>query len=300
MSDKYLKLIKKRLVKLNREDPLNNNPNNAMVTIDKMVSEYERKLEAGLKSVTDINDFIAAMYEPAAKSQIASRRTLADLGFGRDLNWDVITISPNKNDCLIHSVLTLISEPFRKLKLTDKNDFASFFRRSIFLNLPVARCYQRVEEQEVYEAFADRVNSEVFLEENELFLLASQFKFRILTAANRETTGKQFNLVDGNTLQVIIPIECCEWESNAGWPLYCIYNQMSHFEAVRGPSGFNISEEEAAIAMSGLQNSNSSKKSCKKCSFNNPRNSKACQMCHHKLRGGTRRRRRGGRSTRRR
>ena len=298
MADKYLKLIKKRLIALNREDPFNNNPNNAMIAIDKMVGEYERHLEDGLKTIADINKFISAMYEPAAKTQLASRRTLADEGFGRDLKWDIITISPNKNDCLIHSVLTLISEPFQKLKLKDKNEFADFFRRSIFLNLPVARCYQRVEEPEVYEAFLNRVKTESFLQENELFLLASQFKFRVLTAADRETTGKQFNLIDGNTLQVVLPIECCEWESNARWPLYCIYNQMTHYEAVRGPSGFDISEEDAAIAMSGLNNS-TSHKSCKKCTYNNPKNSKVCQMCRSKLRGGTRKRGRRGRATRR-
>jgi len=274
-----------------------------------------------IKSVSDINKIIGRMYDLEAGETTRVLRKFK--GFGEEAsNWDVIFSSANNFDCVFHSFLTATSSNFRKLVQADKNEFANFFRRGIFLNLPVVLCYKRIE-PDLYKSLEKSIEKMEYLEDIVLFLLAAQFKFQFLAANSSEGYGNRFELISSGALKIVLPAECCEWRNNnnsiTNWPIHCIYTSGAHFESIRINGEYEISEKEAVNAMTSLEDGRHrpvtttrikkrtakkkeknapSSKVCNACTFENPGNSKACEMCNHNLRGGTRRRR-GGRATRR-
>ena len=290
-------------------------PSNLNVGEINGLMQYDIEKLNDIKKIHDIDEIIARMYDLDPDENNTTRVVRKLTGFGDEVvNWDVIFSSGNNFDCLIHSFLTATCNNFRRLVQRDKDEFANFFRRKIFLNLPVVLCYRRNDYDE-YERLETRVMGKEFLEDFELFILAAQFKVQFLSASSRGgAIGNQFYLIYAEAIKNVLPAECCEWRNNnqstKNWPIFCIYTNMVHFEAIRINGRYTINEMDTALAMSSLENSRPENsrnksprtKSCNKCTFNNPINSKTCEMCRHKIHGGTRKRqrqRRGGQATRR-
>jgi hypothetical protein len=276
--------------------------------IDMMIKHDLEKLE-NIKTVSDIDEIIPRMYKLEASETTRVLRKFE--GFGEEAsNWDVIFSSGNNFDCIFHSFLTATSRNFRRLSQLDKNEFANFFRRGIFLNLPVVLCYKRIE-PDLYKSLEKSLKEKDFLEDIVLFLLAAQFKFQVLAASSSVGYGNRFELISSGALKFVLPAECCEWRNNnnsiSNWPIYCIYTSGAHFESIRVNGEYEISEKEAVSAMTSLEDGRhrpvtttsikkrtakkKNVKRCKQCTFNNPGNSNACEICHTNLGGGTRRRR---------
>jgi ribosomal protein L40E len=276
------------------------------VIIDGLVKEEIELLE-NIKTISNVNEIISRMYD-LEPNESKTTRVLRKLdGFGKEVaKWDVIFSSANNYDCLMHSFLTATCSNFRRLVQDDKNEFANFFRRRIFLNLPAVLCYKR-EERDMYEELEQRVMAKEFLEDVELFLLGAQFKVQFLSASSgRGNVGNQLFLIDFTAIKNILPAECFRNNNrNHGKiPIYCIYTNMAHYEAIRVDGEYEITEEQANVAMSTLENSKRPKKFkvtrkapslkksiCKACTFENPPNANVCNVCHRNLTGGNRRKR---------
>jgi hypothetical protein len=278
------------------------------IVIDGLLKEELEFLE-NIKTIANINEIISRMYDlerDESRTTTAKRKLTS---FGDEVaNWDVIFSSGNNFDCLIHSFLTATCSNFRRLVQKDKDEFANFFRRGIFLNLPVVLCYKR-EERDMYKELEDRVMSKDFLEDVELFLLGAQFKVQFLSASSgRANIGNQFYLIDANAIKTILPAECFRNNRNVdNWPIYCIYTNMAHYEAIRVDGKYEITEHQANLAISSLENSKRPKKFkvtrkatttsrhkngiCNACTFENPPNESVCRICNSKLTGGHRRKR---------
>jgi len=164
--------------------------------------------------------------------------------------WERMDSSIKNNDCLIHSFLTATCPNFRRCTKANKNEIASFFRRVVFLNLPIVKCYSLVSDD--YAEMSARVMSEDFLQEPELFLLAAQFKFRVLSASEQDD-GNKLYLIGSEQISAVLTEACFDPETDdSEWPIICIYTNMLHFEAVRAHGDYEIAEEQVESAIEGL------------------------------------------------
>ena len=215
------------------------------------------RLLENIKSISDINKIIGIMYDlkPDESETTIVLRKLRGFGLVAS-DWDVIHSSSNNFDCLIHSFLTATCDNFRRLVQDDKDEFANFFRRAIFLKLPVVLCYKEYE-PDIYNRIENTIHRRAYLEEMVLFLLAAQFKFQVLAASSSTAFEKQLQLIDSGSLKIVLPSPCCEWRDNNNsildWPLYCIYTNGEHFESVRVDGKYEISEKQAVYAMTSLE-----------------------------------------------
>lgn len=126
----------------------------------------------------------------------------------------VNTSSGGTNDCLVHALLTLLSPTYRKQSIAVKDTLASDFRRKG----PFSQTKGLTEEEKM------RIEGTGFLESSELEAYAKENKLNFLTIARVETPVRQ------DRAAIIV--------GNTGGPVYPLYNyDMTHFEAVRGPTG---------------------------------------------------------------
>jgi len=270
-SNYYLKRLRDKL-----KGEIGNLNNAALLELTK----HDEKLLENIETIHDVNEIILRMYDLAADESKTTRVLRKLKGFGEIANdWDVIYSSGNNLDCLIHSILTATCSNFRRLEQDDKNEFANFFRRKIFLNLPVVKCYEVVEEGPIFKELSNRIKGRDFLEDTELFLLAAQFQIRILSASSgRAAIGNQFYLVDGRAIKGILPEACCNWENDNDWPIICIYTNMAHFESVKVANTYYLTENQVNDAL-GTLNNNTNKWNCGACTLKNPRASIECAAC---------------------
>jgi hypothetical protein len=214
-----------------------------------------------LKNVTtldNINMLIGRFYKMKAEDE-ATRPVGVLEGFGVDGLFRM-NASTNNNDCLAHSFLTATCENFRRLDQPSKDEFANFFRRTVFLILPAVQCFIG-NERRAGQEMARRVMSSGFLEEQELRLLAAQFRVNILAATGE---SGRFQPATRATLTHVLPAECLR--GGAFTDTIAIFTNGTHFEALRDREGYTFSErkigdfirrsENAANARLGAGNNN--------------------------------------------
>jgi hypothetical protein len=184
-----------------------------------------------LQNVTElenINKLILRFYDLKDEDRV-TQPVGALHGFGVDGLYRMNT-SGNNFDCLIHSFLTATCENFRKLEKPSKDEFANFFRRTIFLTLPVVQCYiDNTEDMRAVMEMQHRVATpRTYLTDTEIHLLAAQFRINILTAQGQAGLNR-FGITNAENLDLppaCIPRE--EFRTTIG-----IYTNGNHFEALR-------------------------------------------------------------------
>ena len=187
-------------------------------------------------TLNNINMLIARFYADNMKAEDVATRPVGPLdGFGVDGLYRM-NASKKNNDCLIHSFLTSTCENFRRLEQNSKDEFANFFRRTVFLTLPAVQCFLQ-SERAAGQEMAGRVRSTAFLEEQELRLLAAQFRVNILAATGE---SGRFQPATRETLLHMLPAECVPGGAFAH--TIAIYTNGAHFEALRDDDGYTFSE----------------------------------------------------------
>jgi len=218
------------------------------------------ELLQNVNTLDNINKLILRFYADNMKAEDEATRPVGDLeGFGvRGLYR--MNASTKNHDCLMHSFLTSTCENFRRLEQNSKDEFANFFRRTVFLTLPVVQCFLR-NERGAGQEMAARIRSTAFLEEQELRLLAAQFRVNILAATGE---SGRFQPATRETLLITLPAECVP--GGAFEHTIAIFTNGAHFEALRDREGYTFSErkigdiirrsENAANARQGAGNNN--------------------------------------------
>ena len=201
-------------------------------------------------TIEKVNEFIGKYYD-LIEERVATKVVRKLKNFSEETEeWDVIDSSINNNDCLVHSFLMATCPNFRKCAQKDKDEFANFFRRVVFLRLPAVICYSLVSED--YAEMATRVMGAGFLQDPELLLLAAQFKFRVLSASEQDD-GNKLYLINSELISGLITEACSDPDiDDSEWPIICIYTNMAHFEAVRAHGDYEITEEQVESALEGL------------------------------------------------
>jgi hypothetical protein len=133
--------------------------------------------------------------------------------------------SPNKNDCLIHSLLTSLSATFRTLEKADKDSIASSFRREVLsslLNKAKEDLPYRFTKRQMEEMLAE-TKSSGFLSDLHLRYLVNKYTFNVFFYELGAPRTDPWHL--------LMPYEGSETA-----PLILLYNPgQGHFEAVRDP-----------------------------------------------------------------
>lgn len=199
-----------------------------------------------LDDIKNVNEIIGRLYDLGDASKTTwivqdsgKDVTLATRGFGDSLdNWKVIYSSGNNLDCLFHSFLTATCANFRRLAQDDKKEFANFFRRNVFLELPVVKAYKPDgdEQKGIFEEMKRRIRSEDFLQDPEIYFLAAQFKFRIFSARSDRYIGNTFQKIYGDALRTTLGLDKIIHNgenSRDRWPTICIFTNGAHYESIR-------------------------------------------------------------------
>ena len=159
--------------------------------IEQMVEKDKTDILKNLSTLDGLENVIQMLYSVRKEKggEEKATKSVGDLpsGFGVE-GFERMNASANNYDCLIHSFLTAISQNFRLLNQTSKDEFANFFRRTIFLGLPLVACSiqvkagnTRVEKQEKKNIVDTIQAAKGYLQDNIIFLLAAQFHVNILT-----------------------------------------------------------------------------------------------------------------------
>jgi hypothetical protein len=186
-------------------------------------------------SLDIINRFIERHYELISEDRATrvvgdSRRKMSGFEFNNDDNFEVMHSSANNLDCLFHSFLTATCPNFRRCKQHDKDEFANFFRRVIFLTLPVVQAYA-VAQPHTYNQMLQRIMERDFLAELEIKLLAAQFHIRLLFLVN-DDGDSILQFIDANVLALEIP-SVGQNTDDSDWPIICLFTDMTHYESIR-------------------------------------------------------------------
>ena len=129
----------------------------------------------------------------------------------------IIKTSSNKHDCLIHSILTDISEEFRRLNIKHRNVIAFFFRKIVFPLIP------DLDEDDKHQLLVDpTIGNNFYLDENILGKISNYYNLNFIII----TSTKQ-----------MMPIQI---EDNPS-PFHIIYFDQEHFSAVKVKNKYNIS-----------------------------------------------------------
>ena len=221
--------------------------------IEQMVEDDKTVILKSLSNLDGLENVIQMLYSDrkGKGGEEKATKSVGDLSpnFGVE-GFERMNASANNYDCLIHSFLTATSPNFRLLNQTSKDEFANFFRRTIFLGLPLVACSiqvkagnTRVEKQEKKNIVDTIQSAKGYLQDNIIFLLAAQFHVNILTA----TSDKRVYLFNYHTADSLrdlglIPKDCKfprKFERTIS-----IYTSGDHFEALRHKQyGYTLPEE---------------------------------------------------------
>jgi hypothetical protein len=222
--------------------------------IEVLITDELRLGLENLTTVAAVNTVIHRFYSDTFLPEAEATPVEGELrGFG--VEGLLKMKSSGKNfDCFIHSFLTATCDNFRRIAEPSKNEFANFFRRTVFLTLPTVRCFME-QEPGLGREMRQRIQAPggVMLEEIELRLLAAQFKVNILAATGE---SKRFQPINAEALRAILPPACCDWpaEQERFRTTVSIYTSGVHFEALRDAEGYTFTEAKIAdiIASSEL------------------------------------------------
>ena len=221
------------------------------IQIQRLVDDEMEIAFKDLSTIDKLNTLINRLYSDNFIKEKKATVSQGDLSpsFGVE-GFERMNASSKNYDCLIHSFLTATCENFRFLNKESKDEFANFFRRSIFLNLPLVACsVNSGEKQAVKDIISSIQAPKGYLQENIIFLLAAQFQLNILTA----TSDKRVYLFNYHTAESLkelglIPGDC-KFPRKFKTTI-CIYTSGDHFEALRHKVyGYNLPEEDIPIIL---------------------------------------------------
>ena len=222
--------------------------------IELLITDELRLGLEDLTTVAAVNTVIHRFYSDTFLPEAEATPVVGELrGFGVEGLFKMKSSGRNF-DCFIHSFLTATCDNFRRIAEPSKNEFANFFRRTVFLTLPTVRCFME-QEPGLGREMRQRIQAPggVMLEEIELRLLAAQFKVNILAATGE---SKRFQPINAEALRAILPPACCDWpaEQERFRTTVSIYTSGVHFEALRDAEGYTFTEAKIAdiIASSEL------------------------------------------------
>jgi hypothetical protein len=210
--------------------------------IEVLITDELRLGLENLTTVAAVNTVIHRFYSDTFLPEAEATPVVGELkGFGVE-GLLKMKSSGRNFDCFIHSFLTATCDNFRRIAEPSKNEFANFFRRTVFLTLPTVRCFME-QEPGLGREMRQRIQAPggVMLEEIELRLLAAQFKVNILAATGE---SKRFQPINAEALRAILPPACCDWpaEQERFRTTVSIYTSGGHFEALRDDDGYRFSE----------------------------------------------------------
>jgi hypothetical protein len=222
-------------------------PENAEGLLDldrELINEFRNPRNLTLAK---IDEFIGRHYdlmdEDRATRVVGNSRRKMEAFNGTD-SFEVMHSSANNLDCLFHSFLTASCPNFRKCRQHDKDEFANFFRRVIFLTLPVVQAYA-VAQPHTYNQMLQRIMGRDFLEELEVKLLAAQFHIRLLFLVNDDGDSAQ-EFIDAHVLSIEIPSVNADTD-DSGWPIICLFTDMTHYECVRVDGRYILTLDDVAV-----------------------------------------------------
>jgi len=210
--------------------------------IEQMVEKDKTDILKNLSTLDGLENVIQMLYSDSfvTGGEEKATKSVGELSpnFGVE-GFERMNASANNYDCLIHSFLTAISKNFRLLKQRSKDEFANFFRRTIFLGLPIVACSIQAKsgntapEKEEKKNIVNTIQAaKGYLQDNIIFLLAAQFHVNILTATSDKRVYL-FNYHTADSLRELglIPKDCKfprKFERTIS-----IYTSGDHFEALR-------------------------------------------------------------------
>ena len=204
--------------------------------VDSIIQE-DINLLHNITEIDNINKLILRLYDLDQEHIVTEPVGVLD-DFGVEGLYKM-NASINNHDCLMHSFLTSTCENFRRLNQHFKDEFANFFRRTVFLSLPVVQCFMRYNPVEG-KKMEKRILSTDFLHEYELYLLVAQFRVNIL-AAQGEDDVNLFQRVNRDALHLRLPGECIPQENFR--TTIAIYTSGAHFESLRDAEGYIFSDK---------------------------------------------------------
>jgi hypothetical protein len=150
----------------------------------------------------------------------------------RVCGWSRMKSSGNEFDCLIHSFLTMVSNEFRRLPESQKDNIASAFRRRLFLQFPA------VERSADREAVKKQIPaSHVFLTDSELQILSITYKINIIVF-EQEKAEK----IQQKTLKM--PATITPFDNFKDSTTFYLLSEMDkHYEAVKANDSYMISRD---------------------------------------------------------
>ena len=177
-------------------------------------------------TIVKLNDRIGEHFQEELGSEVLRTiptGTLSAFGFA---NLQTMFSSAGSYDCLIHSFLTSVSENFRRLTQPNKDEFASYFRRTIYPEILDALHVKPEQKAEILQ----RVLPIAYLLDQDIVKLCEMYKINMVMFEN-----EKIEKILGE--EVHMP-RCVSYfdEKPASNESYMLYNNANHYEAVKGES----------------------------------------------------------------
>lgn len=197
--------IKKELLETQKEvDKLNLKPNSKNINYDK-----NDDLSNLIKILITTNNF------DIGTDNTTEGNTIDLYELNKKYGATQIETSGNSNDCLIHSILTCVSEDFRKLKQKiDKDTIASAFRREILPNI-----------NGMSEPNKQLLKSYSFLDDRIIESINAFYSIKIIAINNNTKLISLYNVITYNS------------------DIFFIHNSNNiHFTAIKFKDSYKVSE----------------------------------------------------------
>ena len=191
--------------------------------VDKLTPILESNINDYNKN-TDLANLIKILittnnFETETNDTVVNGSSISLYNLNKQYGAIQIQTSGNLNDCLIHSILTCVSEDFRKLKKNDKDIIASAFRRIILPSI-----------DGMSEPNKHLLKSNNFLDDRIIESINAFYNIKII--AINENYNKDLNFINLYLVDTYIPT------------IFLIHNSNNiHFTAIKFKNDYNVTEE---------------------------------------------------------
>ena len=187
-----------------------------------------------MKTIQDIDKVLEKEYKDHLNSDVT---VTGDLPADFPISAQRLHASPNENDCLIHSFLTVISPTFRKLAKKTKDTVASQFRTTVYQEI----ANERLKGTPKTKA-TQRIQGGELLDDTDVTNLTEYYNIPLLVLEDKKTShvehfdkgkhGSKRVLTTPMSMKACVQLYNGSTDTSA--KVYLIYNKGNyHFEPVR-------------------------------------------------------------------